>query len=251
MRLSLALAGGIALSGFGCFHSNGSRTSLFSMSEPKDSTASIAIPQPKSQELPNKQTAMLNITMAGELEKKGQESEAIAYYELARQLDPSLNEKASRRLAVLYDRADDQAKAMHEFQELLKKRPRDAALLNDLGYSYYNRAQWAEAESQLRKAVAIDKSNKPAWVNLGLALAQQSKHQEALEAFGHAVSTAEAYANLGFVLAVQGKKDEALATYRHALELEPALKIAQAAVQRLENGEAERSVLQAPTTKPQ
>lgn len=236
MRLSLVLAGGIALSGFGCFHPK-SATSLFGTSNGKDPSPSVAIQQPKEQELPGKPAAALLLNMAEGLEKDGKEFEAIAYYERVRELDPSLSDRCSRRLAVLYDRADNQDKALHEFQELLKKKPKDAALLNDLGYSYYNRAQWTEAESYLRKSLAIDKSNKPAWVNLGLTLAQQGRQQEALEAFNHAVSQAEAYSNLGFVLAVQGKKAEAMAAYRHALELEPALKIAQAAVKRLENNE--------------
>ncbi|HEY3788558.1 MAG TPA: tetratricopeptide repeat protein, partial [Urbifossiella sp.] len=125
------------------------------------------------------------ITMADSLEKQGKDAEAVAYYQWARELDPSLNDRASRHLAVLYDRTDDQAKAMHEFQELLKKKPKDAALLNDLGYSYYNRAQWAEAETYLRKSIVADKHFKPAWVNLGLTLAQQGKQAEAIDAFGH------------------------------------------------------------------
>ena len=239
MRLPIILVAAIGLSGFGCFHSNaGKQSGPFGGPELTPSNAGASAPQPKAQELSGKPSALLFITMAEGLEKDGKDGEAIAYFERARELDASLQDRASRRLAVLYDRTDDQAKAMHEFQELIKKKPKDATLLNDLGYSYYNRAQWAEAENTLRKAVTADKLNKPAWVNLGLALSQQGKQQEALEAFSHAVSSAEAHANLGFVLTVQGKKAEALVVYRRALELEPALKIAQAAVQRLESGEA-------------
>ena len=237
MRPTLLLAAAIGLPGFGCFHSkSGQPSSLFGSSDRTEPNAQAH--QPKAQELAGKPAATLMITMAEGLEKDGKDVEAIVYFERARELDITLSDRAARRLAVLYDRADDQAKALHEFQELLKKKPKDATLLNDLGYSYYNRAQWVEAENYLRKAVALDRLNKPAWVNLGLALAQQGKQQEALEAFGHAVSTAEAHANLGFVLAVQGKKTEAMVAYRRALELEPALKIAQTAVLRLESGDA-------------
>ncbi len=237
MRLSILLVVMVSAHATGCFHgSSGQPMSLFGKTEPGQ--ADIAqVHTAKSQELPGKPAAMLLITMAEGLEKDGKDVDAIAYFERARDLDPNLADRASRRLAVLYDRADEQAKALHEFQDLLKKKPKDAELLNDVGYSYYNRAQWVEAETYLRKAVNQDKSHKSAWVNLGLALAQQGKQQEALEAFSHAVSTAEAYSNLGFVLAVQGKKPEALAAYRRALELEPALKIAYAAVLRLESPE--------------
>ena len=149
-----------------------------------------------------------------------------------------MNDKAARRLAVLYDRHDQQAKAMIEFQALLKKTPRDAALLNDLGYSYYNRGQWADAETHLRKAVAADKWNKRAWDNLGLALAQQGKYPESLDAFGKAVSPAEAYANVGFVLAAQKKNAEAAEAFQQALAVEPTLKSAQAALAQLQKQQA-------------
>jgi len=233
MRSAAILAAILASASTGCFHgSAGQQTSLFGKSDAN--VPDIAAMQPKqAQELSGKPAALLLITMAEGLEKDGKDVDAIAYYERARDLDPVLADRSSRRLAVLYDRADEQAKAMHEFQEQLKKKPKDAALLNDMGYSMYNRGQWAEAENHLRKAVTADKNFKPAWVNLGLALAQQGKQQESLDAFSHAVSAAEAYSNLGFVLAVQGKKAEATAAYRRALELEPALKIAQAALHRL------------------
>lgn len=234
MRFVALLVSVLTLASVGCFHgSSGQKMNLFGKSDgnlPEEGNAAT----PKAQELPGKPAALLLITMAEGLEKDGKDADAIVYYERARDLDPALADRASRRLAVLYDRVDEQAKAIHEFQEQLKKKPKDAALLNDMGYSLYNRANWAEAENHLRKAVTADKNFKPAWVNLGLALAQQGKQQEALDAFSHAVSSAEAYSNLGFVLAVQGKKPEAIAAYRRALEVEPALKIAQAAVLRLE-----------------
>jgi len=210
MRSAALFAAILAASSTGCFTSR----TLNPFSKETDTPDAAAMQPAKAQELPGKPAALLLVTMAEGLE--------------------NVADRAARRLAVLYDRADEQAKAMHEFQEQLKKKPKDASLLNDMGYSLYNRGQWAEAENYLRRAVSQDKNHKPAWVNLGLALAQQGKDQEALEAFSHAVSTAEAYSNLGFVLAVQGKKPEAIAAYRRALELEPALKIAQAAVQRLE-----------------
>lgn len=196
-------------------------------------------PQP---ELPNTQQAALCFNMAEALERQGRETDALIYYEQARKLDPALHDKAARRLAVLYDRHDQQARGMVEFQHLLKKFPKDASLLNDVGYSYYNRGQWAEAESYLRKAVAFDKTCTRAWVNLGMALAQQGKTEEAYEAFVKAVSPAEAYSNLGFILAQHPeRRSEAIAAYRRALELEPTLPVAQLALKRLESsGEVQR-----------
>lgn len=186
-----------------------------------------------SGDLPGKQSAALCLVMAEDLEKADKDVEAVAYYEKARELDPTATERAARRLAVLYDKIDQQAKAMTEYQELLKKHPKDAGLLNDLGYSYYNRGQWAEAESHLLRAVAADKTNKRAWVNLGMAQAQLGKAVEAVASFEKAVSPAEAQANLAFVLLTRGDRDAAVTAYRRALVLEPTLPVAQAALAKL------------------
>lgn len=227
MRTRLLVAAAL-LGNVGCVQ----RGQLFGEAKPPSSLP--AAPGGSADELPGKETAGLCMTMAESLDKDGKEADAIAYYERARHLEPSLNDRAARRLAVLYDRQDEQAKALTEFQTLLKKRPKDAGLLNDLGYSYYNRGQWAEAEVQLRKAVAADKTSKRAWVNLGLALAQQGKYQEGLDAFGKVVSPAESQANLAFVLMTQGKKDEAAVAYRKALELEPTLKTARTGLEKID-----------------
>ena len=130
---------------------------------------------------------------------------------------------------------------MKEFQDQLQKYPKDSVLLCDIGYSYYNRGQWTEAENHLRKAISQDKSNKRAWVNLGMALAQQNKTNEALEAFEKGVTAAEARSNLAFILAVRGKTEEAKQAYRAALQLEPALNLARIALNKLENPEAAKN----------
>lgn len=233
MRATWALTG-IAITGLlatGCVHRPGAATAW-----PETKSTSLSTGMPKeAQDLAPNVSANLCMSMAESLEKEGKESDALVYYEKARQLSPALNDRASRRLAILYDRHDQQAKAMAEFQELLKKHPKDSTLLNDIGYSYVNRGQWAEAETFLRRAIAADKENKRAWINLGLALSQQGKYTEGLEAFAKAVTPAEAHANLGFVLATQnGKRAEAIQAYHQALVLEPMLPVAREALARLE-----------------
>ncbi len=186
-------------------------------------------------ELPSKDTASLALKMAESLEAKdNREADAIAYYERARKISPELNDRCSRRLAVLYDKVDNQSQALIEFQELVRKHPKDSSLHADLGYSYYNRGQWNEAEQHLRKAVTLDKSNKRAWVNLGLTLAQQGRYDESIQASQNVVGPAEAFADLGFVLTSQQKIEEAKVAYRKALEHEPTLKKAQLLLAKLE-----------------
>ena len=235
LRLSLLFAGVVAGTGSGCLHQSSSPLGI-SAAAWSDQSATPATPA-TVQDLQAKPAAMLCLNMAESLEKEGKDAEAVGYYERARELDPAIHDRIARRLAVLYDRTDNQARAMAEFQDLLKKKPKDANLLNDVGYSYYNRAQWEDAEKYLRQAIAIDKHHKSAWVNLGLTLAQQGRDAEAIEAFTKVVTPAEAHANVGFVLAVQGKKAEAIEAYRRALEREPTLRLAQIAIEKLQTPE--------------
>jgi Tfp pilus assembly protein PilF len=185
-------------------------------------------------ELAPNESAKLMLNMAAGLEKDGKDADALAYYEKAKQLDPNLAEGLTHRTAVLNDKIDRQDTAMTAFQAALAKNPKDPALLNDIGYSYYNRANWVEAETYLRKAVDADTNNKTAWNNLGMALAQQGKHDDAISAWTKAVTPAEAHSNLGFILLTQGKKDAARASYQKALQLEPTLRIAKLGLERVD-----------------
>ena len=54
--------------------------------------------------------------------KDNREADAIAYYERARKISPELNDRCSRRLAVLYDKVDNQSQALIEFQDLVRNR---------------------------------------------------------------------------------------------------------------------------------
>lgn len=193
------------------------------------------------QELPPKDSAYVCLVTGYEFEKVGRVPEAICLYEKARTVQPSLDKKLTRRLAVLYDQMGNFAKADEEFAKALANQPRDAGLLNDLGYSHYARGNWAEAEEYLNQAVALNPDHKRAWINLGMVIAQQGRYPESMRAFRNATSEAEALCNLGFVLSVQGKKDEALQAYSRAVELAPSLKLAQAAVNRYTAPETARN----------
>lgn len=176
----------------------------------------------------------LCMTTAETLERGGKFVEAIGLYARAREIDPSA-ERPTRRLAVLYDRIGLFDKAQEEYELALRKAPEDANLCNDLGYSYYNRGQWREAEKYLRKAVALNPKHAAAWTNLGMVLAQEEAYGEALEAFAKVVSPARAKCNVAFILTTQGKREQAKQTYREALALEPGLQLAHAALGKLEN----------------
>jgi tetratricopeptide (TPR) repeat protein len=204
-------------------------------------------------ELAPSAAARVSFTVAEEMEKTGHDAEAVVFYERARQSDAQRaawpwtdHVQVSRQLARLYDRLGDTPHALAEYERALKENPRDVNLLNRFGYFYYSRGKWAEAEEQLRHALALDPRHKRAWVNLGLTLGEQGRYAESLEAFQKAVSEAEAHSNLAFIFTTQGKREEAKQEYRRAVELDPNLVIAQRALDKLEHPGAARAAARPP-----
>jgi Tfp pilus assembly protein PilF len=194
-------------------------------------------PNPHDKDLPPQEQARLQAGTAEELEKGGDELHAIALYEKARQTDPAGHQKVCRRLAVLYDRQGDFQAALAEYHKALELAPRDADLLNDLGYGYYSRGRWAESEKALRQALALKPKHQRALMNLGLCLGEQGRYAEALELFGQVVTPAQAQCNLAFVLTTQHKWPQARQAYQKALELDPDIPLARAALAKLEKAE--------------
>jgi tetratricopeptide (TPR) repeat protein len=190
----------------------------------------------KDASLPEREQADVCAAVGADLQKAGHFADAIVQFEQARKLNPRKYKNLSRRLAVLYDRIGEERKALDEFAEAVKRSPKDADLINDLGYCHYNRARWAEAEKYFRQATALQPKHQRATINLGLALAQQGKRDEAIRVFETVLRPAEAKANLAFVLATQGQRDEAMELYRAALQLEPGLSMAHHALASLEKG---------------
>ncbi len=187
----------------------------------------------KTPNLSPQQTAKLALETAFQMEKSGHLRVAAEQYEKARQLDPKLTEVA-HRLAVLYDRQGEFKQAAAEYKKAVEARPKDADLLNDLAYHYYQRGDWVLAEASLRKALAVNPKHERAWINLGMALAQQGKVEEAFKAFTKVVSPAEAKSNLGMILAQNGKNGAAKQAFRESLEMEPDAPATRAALAQLE-----------------
>jgi Tfp pilus assembly protein PilF len=192
----------------------------------------------KKLELPAKDASRACLATAQLLDKQGKCAEAAFEYEKAIVNDPSLSKTLCRRLAVIYDYLGDFAKADREYEKALALHPKDAALLNDVGYSHYLRGEWTLAEDYLSQAVKNNPDQKTAWINLGMTLVQRDRLDQALDAFNHAVPEPEAHCNMAFAFSLQGKHREAIQEYRRALELAPNLEKARAALAKLENPSA-------------
>jgi tetratricopeptide (TPR) repeat protein len=208
--------------------------------------------QPSERELPPEKAAKLCLAAADEMEKAGELDQAISQCELARQHN-SRQPGVSRKLAGLYARQGQYAKAIDEYNKELAKSPRDADLLNDIGYCHYEQKNYEMAEKHLRQALALKPNLQRAQANLGLALGREEKWKESLEAFKKAGSLGAAHANLAAMYHAAGQDDNALRECKIALGLEPQLKAARELLTAVENlpGDAARPrVIQASAVVP-
>ena len=232
IRTALVLGGLIALLPAGCVNP-GATSRSNSPIAPLPETPRV---EQGAGELPLAESVKLCLATADQLAAANKPGDAIPLYERARQLDPRSDAKATRSLANLYSKVGEFDRAKDEFDRALRMSPKSAEILNDLGYAYYSRGMWKEAETVLRNALAIDAKHPRAWTNLGLTLGQQGRYEEAVDAFRHVVSPGKAYCNVAFLMASQGRRDQAAATYREALKAEPDLQLARIALDRFENG---------------
>jgi Tfp pilus assembly protein PilF len=226
------LVGLLALCGpFGC---QTLPTPLEGMTSPVLVAAAASPAVESKHELPPDEAGRVCLATAEAEAKGGHYPEAVSLYEKACQGNPHLRPQVTRRLATLYGLQGNLAQAQEAYLQALQAAPKDADLLNDLGYTYYSRGDWAEAEKTLRQALSVNPQHQRAWINLGLSLGQQQRYEESLEAFSKAVGPGQAQCNLAFVYSTQGKRDEARVAYRKALDLDGSLTLAQAALEKLE-----------------
>lgn len=125
-------------------------------------------------------------------------------------------------LAMVADRQRKHHEAQALYVQALASRPREAAWLGDLGWSYYLDGQLEKAHSALAKAVSLAPSEPRHHNNLGLVLGQQRRQAEALEEFRKAGSEADAQYNLAFVLASQDDAAGAKRCFQLALAADPS-----------------------------
>jgi len=222
-----------------------------------------------AQALPTDETVRLLVVHGDKLVENGRESLAVAQYEKARTLRPDYPGLA-HKLAVLYDRLAQDQKAAAEYRRALDQQPHDPALLNDFGYFHYQRGRYAEAEKYFRQALEICERGGKHWslsrkavpepahenlrdrvcVNLGLALAQQQRYQEALATFTKVLTPAQAHYNLAVVMLQQAGhlpperhadqtrlQQQARSHLQQALRLDGSLRQARALLNELENPE--------------
>ena len=115
------------------------------------------------------------------------------------------------------------ARAIELFERAIALKPDFAEVYNNLGYALYQSGRLDDATLRFKQAVQYGYDL--AHVSLGVALAARGRMDEALKEFETAVSlqpdSAEAQCNLGVALHALGRREEAERHLRLALELHP------------------------------
>jgi tetratricopeptide (TPR) repeat protein len=125
------------------------------------------------------------------------------------------------QLALVADRQKRYQEAQELYAQALRIEGANSELFNDLGYSYYLNGKMNKAESALAKAVELSPHEDRYRINLGLAIGQQQRLDDALEHFRLAGSEADAQYNLAFVYATQDKPEKATKCFQLALASDP------------------------------
>ncbi|MBL8828976.1 MAG: tetratricopeptide repeat protein [Planctomycetaceae bacterium] len=151
-------------------------------------------------------------------ERHGQTKQAHDIYQmLASTRNAPIKQSALHRLAVMSAKRGDYAEASERFVQASRVQTPSAELLNDMGYNYYLMDNLAEAESCFRKAIAMDPQYTAAQNNLGLALGQQGKFDDAMKAFAKTGNSSQAHTNMAYVYAQHRYLDQARQHYLKAL----------------------------------
>ena len=95
----------------------------------------------------------------------------------------------------------------------------------EMGMALCDQDKLDEAISAFRKAIQVDPNIAESHVGLGTTLKLQNKIGEAISAFRKAIQVdpniMESHASLGYLLHCQGKLDEAISAYHKAIQIDP------------------------------
>lgn len=186
------------------------------------------VPQPAEAQLEATQTespAIQEAKVGLAALKEGKSDEAIASFQKALQLDPSLS-SVHYNLGAAYERKENYAKAREHFQEAIKLKPDFGEAYLSIGNSYLAERKFdAPAIEALIKATELLPQSYNAFYNLGVCYSNTGKYAEAEAAYRKAigVNPAEpvAHYQLAMALLGQSKNPEAKAEFLKYLELNP------------------------------
>jgi tetratricopeptide (TPR) repeat protein len=115
--------------------------------------------------------------------------------------------------------------AIEEYNDLLKKYPKNAPYLNMAGIAYMNLGNNLQARKYFERSAKADKKYASPLNNLGMIWYQQKDYRRAIRQYQRAIkidsSQSALYANLGFAYYNTKKYTEAFQQFHIALQLDP------------------------------
>jgi rhomboid protease GluP len=115
--------------------------------------------------------------------------------------------------------------AIVELQSSIRQRPDYVPAHFALAHAYFNKQQFADAETELKRVLELQPSLENARYELGMVYLNQKHTQPAKELFTQFVArdpnNADGYFGLGMALADEGDDQAAIEQYRRALQLDP------------------------------
>ncbi|GAB4282063.1 MAG: hypothetical protein Kow0029_27420 [Candidatus Rifleibacteriota bacterium] len=117
------------------------------------------------------------------------------------------------------------AQALELNQEALKKAPKNAEILNNIGNCQFKMGRIEDALSSWKEALRISPQSGKICNNLGIAYYQMDKNKEAVEFYKKAIlfepQFPDPYYNLASVYGFTGKFEDAILNYKKFLEFSP------------------------------
>jgi Flp pilus assembly protein TadD len=142
-------------------------------------------------------------------------SEAIAELSLAASTDPKLAE-AHNLLGVAYHRKGLRELARRSFETALKLEKKNPQILNNLGYLFYDQADYKRALEPLKKAASLAPNDARILNNLALTQSQLGKFDDAYKNFAKAGGEIEGRLNMANRLEIAGLHEKAREHYEAA-----------------------------------
>jgi len=131
----------------------------------------------------------------------------------------------SFKKALLHHQAGELELAAQSYQASLKKTPNDHRALANLGIALKELGRIDEAIASCHKAITEKPDYANGWNNLGISLLAQGRMEEAAEAYRKAVKLDpgffESWSNLGVALTAQGFLPDAIDCFEKALAIAP------------------------------
>jgi serine/threonine protein kinase/tetratricopeptide (TPR) repeat protein len=153
-----------------------------------------------------------------------QREEALADFRRVQELEPR-NEQVYMGMGQVYGDSNRPSDAIAAYQKAIELDPDYYAGYHALGKFYYFQGNYVQAAEQFQKSVDKAPGLYDEWTNLGAALDELGRDDEAERALTKSLSireTPRALNSMGAMRAYQKRDEEAVSYYRRAIELVPS-----------------------------